>query len=591
MTTREDPVRQPLATAVDAAPVRTISMARRSTLVINLLIVLSLTFSGLLVGTSVPEGSRETRLAAPEVSAETTGGSEAVSDRAQRKQDRRQDRRTDTQRERAKDRKQSERKKGDKRKDRKRDRNQGRQQAVALPSGRLPAAETVAPPAGGRPSAEDRYIVLLADGTGDVMQTTTDIASDAAGVIPTHVYENVVDGFAAVIPDDQLNDVRNDPRVETVLPDRVVRPYQQTVPTGVNRIDADLNPTANIGSGTQVDVDVAVIDTAGNDAHPDLHIWAWTNCTSSPNDSDDDGHGTHVGGTIGALDNDLGVVGVAPGARLWNVRVLNDGWGYDSWIICGLDFVAKHASDRGGGLGDIEVANLSLGGEGSDSNCRTDVYDDLHQAICRTVAAGVTVVVAAGNETDDAAFYTPAAYDEVITVSALADSNGQPGGGGRSTSSGADDTLATFSNFGPDVDIAAPGVGILSTIPGGYARFSGTSMASPHVAGAAALYLADNPGATPQQVKTALLATRETIALPNDPDGIDEGVLNVATSSELLPPPPLLAPPTLAPSPPPPGTGGESPAPTTETNKNKKKCKKIDDKKKRKQCLKKAAAR
>ena len=140
MTTREDPVREPLAMAVDAAPVRTISMARRSTLIINLLLVLSLTFSELLVGTSVPEGRSETELAAPEASAETTGGSEAVSNRAHRKQDRRHDRRTDTQRERAKDRKQSERKKDDKRKDRKRDRKQGRQQAVALPSGRLPAA-------------------------------------------------------------------------------------------------------------------------------------------------------------------------------------------------------------------------------------------------------------------------------------------------------------------------------------------------------------------------------------------------------------------------------------------------------------------
>jgi len=561
-------------------------MARRFPLFLNLLIVLSLTLSGLLGGTSVPEGSSETELAAPEASAETPDGVEAMSNRAQRKQDRRQDQRNDTQRERAKDRKQSERKKDDKQKDRRKDRKQGRQKAVALPSGRLPAAEAVAPAAGRPPSTEDRYIVLLADGTRDVMSTTTDIASDSTGVIPTHVYENVVEGFAAVIPDGQVDDVRNDPRVEAVVPDRVVRSYPQTLPTGIDRIDADVNPTANIGSGKQVDVDVAVIDTAGNDSHPELNIWAWTNCTSSPNDSDDDGHGTHVGGTIGALDNDLGVVGVAPGARLWNVKVLNDGWGYDSWIICGLDFVAEHATDQGDGLGDIEVANLSLGGDGSDSNCRTDIYDDFHQAICRTVAAGVTVVVAAGNETDDAAFYTPAAYDEVITVSALADSDGQPGGGGRETSWGPDDTLADFSNFGADVDIAAPGVSILSTVPGGYARFSGTSMASPHVAGAAALYLADNPGATPGQVKAALLNTRETLAMRNDPDGINEGLLNVATNSE-LPPPLPSAPQTLAPSPPPTSGGSESSAPTTDAKK-KKKCKKIDDKKKRKQCLKKA---
>ena len=91
------------------------------------------------------------------------------------------------------------------------------------------------------------------------------------------------------------------------------------------------------------------------------------------------------------------MVGVAPGARLWNVRVLkNGGSGYDSWIICGLDFVTKHATDQSDGLGDIEVANLSLGGAGSDSDCQTDLTDKFHQAFCRAVAAGVTVVVAAG---------------------------------------------------------------------------------------------------------------------------------------------------------------------------------------------------
>src|SRR5688500_20312430 len=100
---------------------------------------------------------------------------------------------------------------------------------------------------------------------------------------------------------------------------------------------ADMYTAARLCDSKQVSVYAAWSDTAGNYTHPDLNIWAWTNCTSSPNDSDDDGHGTHVGGTIGALNNDIGVVGVAPGARLWNVRVLNDGWGYDSWIICGLD--------------------------------------------------------------------------------------------------------------------------------------------------------------------------------------------------------------------------------------------------------------
>jgi subtilisin len=121
----------------------------------------------------------------------------------------------------------------------------------------------------------------------------------------------------------------------------------------------------------------------------------------------------------------------------------------------------------------------------------------------------------------------PAAYDEVITVSALADSDGRPGGDGRATTQGADDSLADFSNFGADVDIAAPGVDILSTVLGGYARGYGTSVASPHVAGAAALFLAKQPGATPAEVKAHLLSTRKEIVLPNDPDAINEGVLYV----------------------------------------------------------------
>ncbi len=119
----------------------------------------------------------------------------------------------------------------------------------------------------------------------------------------------------------------------------------------------------------------------------------------------------------------------------------------------------------------------------------------MHAAICKAVAAGITFVVAAGNDSADAATFTPAAYDEVITVSALADFNGLPGGGAASTCrTDVDDTFASFSNYGSDVDIIAPGVCIYSTSKlGGYDTMSGTSMASPHVAGGAALYTATNP--------------------------------------------------------------------------------------------------
>jgi subtilisin family serine protease len=192
-----------------------------------------------------------------------------------------------------------------------------------------------------------------------------------------------------------------------------------------------------------------------------------------------------VAGTIGAIDNGIGVVGVAPGARLWAVKVLNsNGSGYSSWIVAGIDWVAANADT-------IEVANMSLGGSGFNQA----EYD----AIQGAVNAGVAFAVAAGNSDDDANNYSPAAFDNVLTVSALADFDGDPGGSGSPTCrDDQDDTLADFSNWGTAVDIAAPGVCILSTFPieqGQYGTISGTSMASPHAAGALALLAsANNPG-------------------------------------------------------------------------------------------------
>jgi subtilisin len=243
--------------------------------------------------------------------------------------------------------------------------------------------------------------------------------------------------------------------------------------------------------------------------------------------NDDHGHGSHVAGTIGALDNGAGVVGVAPGARIWPVKVLNAvGAGLISQIVCGIDYVTSKA-------GEIDVANMSLTGGGSDDgNCGNTNGDTEHRAICASVAAGITYVVAAGNDSRDAAQSIPASYDEVITVSALADFNGQPGGGAAATcTSDQDDTFASFSNFGADVDIIAPGVCIYSTTSGSsYTTMSGTSMASPHVAGAAALYRAVNPTASPAQVKQALISAGTTNwSNADDRDGIKEPLLNVST--------------------------------------------------------------
>jgi subtilisin len=279
-------------------------------------------------------------------------------------------------------------------------------------------------------------------------------------------------------------------------------------------------------------VGVAVIDTGIDLSHPDLSpVNNGTNCiTPTANANDDNGHGSHVAGTIAARDNDIGVVGVAPGASLYAVKVLDSaGGGAWSSVICGIDWVTANA-------GTIQVANLSLGGRAlkppsptSNSNCTNRDNDALHYAICKSAKAGITYAVAAGNSSQDASRFVPAAYSEVITVSALADFNGAAGGGAAATCrSDVDDTFADFSNYGQPVAIAAPGVCIRSTwMNGGYETISGTSMATPHVAGAAALYQAVNRGATPEQVKAGLIAGQEPGPISGDPDRYREGVLRI----------------------------------------------------------------
>jgi subtilisin family serine protease len=378
------------------------------------------------------------------------------------------------------------------------------------------------------PDPAGDYIVVLRDGTDPSTLASTQARSRGATV--DKVFSHALRGYSAKMTASVAAAIARDSRVRFVQPDGRVSISAQTLPTGINRADAELSPTAAVnGVDTRVDVDVAIIDTGIQLTHPDLNVYAAgaKNCNTGSSANDGNGHGTHVAGTIGALDNTSTVVGMAPGARLWPVRVLNNsGSGSLSQVICGIDYVTAHASE-------IEVANMSLGGLGADDgNCGNTNNDAMHRAICAAVAAGVTFVVAAGNETGNAAGHVPAAYDEVITVSALADFNGLPGGGAASTCrDDVDDTLADFSNFGADVDLIAPGVCILSTWTGsGTNTISGTSMATPHVAGGAALYKATHPTATPAAVKAAL-QTAGTTNWNNagDPDGIKEKLLNVST--------------------------------------------------------------
>lgn len=348
-----------------------------------------------------------------------------------------------------------------------------------------------------------RYIILLRSGA-----SAAAVAADH-GLSIDHTYSSIR-GFSAAGAAGKLQALQRDPRVLSAEPDRfiVLSPIRrvetqfhtndfETLTSGIDRIDADLNPRTDVSA-----VSIAIIDTGIWKTHVDLNVAGGNNCTGRGTSkyNDDNGHGTHVAGIAAAKTGDNhGVRGVSPNARLYAVKVLDrNGSGFLSWVICGVDWVSANAAG-------IKVANMSLGFQGSSSALNT--------AIANSVGAGVTYAVAAGNSSSDASLFSPASHPDVITVSAMGDSDGKCGGLGAATSNGADDTFATFSNRGSAVEIAAPGVDIESTYkgdkqnPGGlYASISGTSMASPHVAGAAAQYITSHPGSSPAQVSGALVA-------------------------------------------------------------------------------------
>lgn len=432
--------------------------------------------------------------------------------------------------------------------------------AAAPEAARQPAKASVQ-------QAANKYIVVFKDGAnGDDLQQKLSIVRE-------RIFSKVLNGFSATLSDDQLKKLKADSRVAFIEPDVVVTTQAQprtdidwnefkrrfgwssskssssvssrssvsstpsssssanssvsgnvSMPTGIDRIETEKSVTAALNNqdGT-LNVDVAIIDTGIDSSHPDLNVFKSVNMINGGTGNDDNGHGTHVAGTVAAKDNGTGVVGVAPGARLWAVKVLGaDGSGLMSNIIAGVDYVAQNASQ-------IEVANMSLG-----CSCTSSA---LNQAIQNAVNAGVVFAVAAGNSSKDSATYSPANHSAVITVSAIADFNGQGGGGAASTCrSDVDDSFADFSNYGSPVDIAAPGVCIRSTTRGGgYGPMSGTSMASPHVAGAAALYIArygrastaNGVGIIKNALINAAVAQGSAGGFSGDPDGSKEPLLNV----------------------------------------------------------------
>jgi len=377
---------------------------------------------------------------------------------------------------------------------------------ILLSLGVLAVAAVLGSPASGGP-ATGSYIVVLDKGAS--LNRVLAQHETLAGVTVEHTYSHALTGYAAKLSPAALTAIRADSRVAFVSPDRVVHATAQTLPTGINRIDGDTSSTLSGNGSGSVNVNVAVIDTGIDSTHPDLNVVGGKGCAPGVGTTDGNGHGSHVSGTIAAKDDGNGVVGVVPGARLYAVKVLNDaGVGLSSDIVCGIDWVTSTRTDADP-TNDIVAANMSLGGGGSDDgNCGRSNADAEHLAICNSVNAGVTYVVAAGNDGVDFRSSTPAAYDEVLTVTAVADFNGAPGGGAASTCrSDTDDQYASFSNFAvlaadQNHTIAAPGVCIYSTyMLGMYNTLSGTSMASPHMTGTVALCIATGAcTGTPSQI-------------------------------------------------------------------------------------------
>lgn len=378
------------------------------------------------------------------------------------------------------------------------------------------------------------YIVVLKDSVerpGAVARAQTEEhGGDLAHVFPR------LNGYGAELSKDAVEQLRGNPKVKYVEPNRKVTVDAQTLPTGLSRSFAAEQPALDIDEtdDVRINADVAIIDTGVDYLHPDLNVVARTDCSNKElgcvdnTSTDKFGHGTHVAGIVGALDNSFGAVGIAPGARLWSVKVLNDnGTGSDFTIIAGIEWVTAHASE-------IEVANMSLGHVG--------VSASMIEKIAESINAGVVFAVAAGNDNADVKDYSPSSSPDAIVTSALSDYDGKVGGLAKqncetSIARGKDDVLAAYSNWGSNVDIAAPGTCIYSTLPttgsvygSNYKLLTGTSMASPHVAGAAAILAAQanpNSKADVEAIKQKLVAEGNLNWNDNSNDGVHEPLLDL----------------------------------------------------------------
>jgi len=331
----------------------------------------------------------------------------------------------------------------------------------------------------------DTYIVVLKDSVDDPSQVAEGIDQRQEGFDAGFVYTEALEGFSAEIPDDSLDDVRNNSRVAYVERDEVVTAFGQRVPWGIRRIGANVSSIrAGNGSGKVTGVNIYVIDS-GIAANSDLNVVNRHNFLARGPDTDCYGHGTHVAGTLAARDNRIDVVGVAPGAPLTSVKVLDcHGHGTAGKVIKGIDWVTAKAAKAE----KPAVANMSLG-----SSRR---IKSLNTAVRTSAASGVFYSLSAGNEGRSACKFSPAMTgagknNGILTTAATNSADREP----------------SWSNFGRCVDLWAPGANILSTWLGGATKtISGTSMAAPHVGGTAALYLSALPTRSPARVEADLKA-------------------------------------------------------------------------------------
>ncbi len=345
-------------------------------------------------------------------------------------------------------------------------------------------------------SVKKEYLIGFAKGNKASAQTSQNLVTAAGGEVQhTFQYMDVVE---VSLPEKAAEALKKNPNIAFVEENVEVMATAQTVPWGIPHIKADKAHAAGVtGSG----VKVAILDTGIDANHADLNVRGGASFVAGePNAlQDGNGHGTHVAGTVAALNNSTGVLGVAYNADLYAVKVLSaSGSGTLSGIAQGIEWSIANGMD---------VINMSLGGSSGSTA--------LQQACNNAYNRGIVVIAAAGNSGSSGNRNTigyPARYSSVIAVGAVDSNNNR----------------ASFSSVGNELEVMAPGANILSTTPGNnYASFNGTSMAAPHVAGAAALIKAKYPSMTNVQIRDRL---RNTATNLGDPFFYGNGVINVESA-------------------------------------------------------------